>query len=229
MPRADLDGRPCWTPEQLRLHKRSSPIRWRSSKRSPRRRSRDEELTAYTPRCARCAASADPPRACPRRLHALVNKWRADWVRAGHISTSGAGPEAAPRRQSPIRLLQRAMGRGAEGRRPGTRSVFDKDGGLNLPHDPHRPRPAIAFFNEPARLERYLPPTPAARTSIALPPALAPASLPKSQARFGPLLSSCADKKRREGAPFTTLSRAAREGPVSAPFAQQWEVRAVRA
>jgi hypothetical protein len=159
---ASLDGRPGWTPEQLRLHKKIVADSVAFIEKIGRAEEvADEELTAYT-RAMRplVLASADAAaRAQLDGLHALVNKWRAELgPRWTHIDVVVLGPKQPRAGNLQYAYFQRAMGRGAEGRRLWyAEGVFDKDGGLNLLGTILIDRgAAIAFFNEPARLERDL-------------------------------------------------------------------------
>ncbi len=159
---ASLDGRPGWTPEQLRLHKKivADSVAF-IEKIGRAEKVADEELTAYT-RAMRplVLASADAAaRVQLDGLHALVNKWRAELgPRWTHVDVVVLGPKQPRVGNLQYAYFQRALGRGAEGRRLWyAEGVFDKDGGLNLLGTILIDRGAsLAFFNDPVRLERDL-------------------------------------------------------------------------
>jgi hypothetical protein len=157
-----LDGRPGWSADQLALHRRiAADTEKFIEKIGGAEEVADEELTAYT-RAMRplVLASADAAaRAQLDGLHALVNKWRAELgPRWTHVDVVVLGPKQPRVGNLQYAYFQRAMGRGAEGRRLWyAEGVFDKDGGLNLLGTILIDRGAsLSFFNDPVRLERDL-------------------------------------------------------------------------
>ncbi len=159
---ASLDGRPGWTAEQLRLHRKivADSVAF-IEKIGGAEQVADEQLTAYT-RAMRplVLASADAAaRAQLDGLHALVNKWRAElgphW---GHVNVVVLGPKQPRPGNVQYEYFVRAMGRAAVGKRLWyAEGVFDKDGGANLLGTLLADRGAsIAFFGDPVRLERDL-------------------------------------------------------------------------
>jgi hypothetical protein len=159
---ASLDGRPGWTPEQLRLHKKIVADSLAFIEKIARAEEvADEELTAYT-RAMRplVLASADAAaKAQLDGLHALVNKWRAELgPRWTHVDVVVLGPKQPRPGNVQYEYFRRAMGPGAEGRRLWyAEGVFDRESGLNLLGTILIDRGAsLAFFNEPKRLERDL-------------------------------------------------------------------------
>ncbi|HEY7610742.1 MAG TPA: hypothetical protein VIF14_16050 [Alphaproteobacteria bacterium] len=159
---ASLDGRPGWTPEQLRLHKKivAESLKFMETIGGAEQVS-DDQLTAYT-RAMRplVLASADAAaRAQLDGLHALVNKWRSElgphW---SHVDVVVLGPKQPRPGNAQYEYFVRAMGCGAVGKRLWyAEGVFDKDGGVNLLGTILVDRGAsIAFFNDPVRLERDL-------------------------------------------------------------------------
>ena len=159
---ASLDGRPGWTPEQLRLHKKivADSMRF-MEKIGGAEEVSDAALTVYT-RAMRplVLASADAAaRAQLDGLHALVNKWKAElgphW---SHVDVVVLGPKQPRPGNVQYEYFLRAMGRGAVGKRLWyAEGVFDKDGGVSLLGTILIDRGAsLAFFNDPVRLERDL-------------------------------------------------------------------------
>jgi len=92
-------------------------------------------------------------------LHALVTKWRQELGPAwSHADVVVLGPKQPRPGNVQYEYFKRAMGRGAEGKRLWyAEGVFDRDGGLTLLGTILLDRGAsIAFFADPARLERDL-------------------------------------------------------------------------
>jgi len=159
---ASLDGRAGWTAEQLRIHKAIVAASEKFiEKVGGAEVAGDDELTAYT-RAMRplVLASADAAaKAQLDGLHALVTKWRAELgAHWGHIHVVVLGPKQPRPGNVQYEYFVRAMGRAAVGKRLWyAEGVFDKDGGANLLGTILLDRGAsIAFFNDPARLERDL-------------------------------------------------------------------------
>jgi hypothetical protein len=160
---ASLDGRAGWTPAQLRDHQAivAAAARFIAAIGAAKQMG-DAELTAYT-RAMRplVLAGADAAaRAQLDGLHALVGKWRAEmgagpWSRL-HVVV--LGPKQPRPGNVQYAYFQRALGRGAEGRRLWyAEGVFDKDGGVTLMGTILLDRGAsLAFFGDPVRLERDL-------------------------------------------------------------------------
>lgn len=159
---ASLDGRPGWSADQLRLHKKivADSLAF-MEKIGAAEQVSDAQLTAYT-RAMRplVLASADAAaKAQLDGLHALVTKWRAELgARWSHVDVVVLGPKQPRPGNVQYEYFRRAMGPGAEGRRLWyAEGVFDKDGGLNLLGTILIDRGAsIAFFDDPKRLERDL-------------------------------------------------------------------------
>lgn len=159
---ASLDGRPGWTPEQLRLHKQIATASEKFiEKIGSAEQVGDQELTNYT-RMMRPLVLASADAAAKVQLdglHALVTKWRAELgPRWTHIDVVVLGPKQPRQGNLQYAYFQRAMGRAAQGRRLWyAEGVFDKDGGLNLLGTILIDRGAsLAFFADPVRLERDL-------------------------------------------------------------------------
>ncbi len=159
---ASLDGRPGWTPEQLRLHQKivADSLKFMETIGAAEQY-HDEQLNAYT-RAMRplVLASADAAaRAQLDGLHAAVNKIRAElgphW---SHVDVVVLGPKQPRPGNVQYEYFRRAMGRGAEGNRLWyAEGIFDKDGGMNLLGTILNDRGAsLAFFNDAHRLERDL-------------------------------------------------------------------------
>jgi catechol 2,3-dioxygenase-like lactoylglutathione lyase family enzyme len=159
---ATLERRPGWTPEQLRAHKAIADASLRFMERvMGAEEVKDAELTAYT-RAMRplVLASADAAaKAQLDGLHALVTRWRAELGPAwGQVHVVVLGPKQPRPGNVQYEYFVRAMGRAAVGKRLWyAEGVFDKDGGVNLLGTILLDRGAsIAFFADPARLERDL-------------------------------------------------------------------------
>jgi len=159
---ASLDGRPGWTPEQLRLHKQIATASEKFiEKIGGAEECSDQELTNYT-RMMRPLVLASADAAAKVQLdglHALVTKWRAELgPRWTHVDVVVLGPKQPRPGNVQYAYFKRAMGPGAEGRRLWyAEGVFDKDGGLNLLGTILIDRGAsLAFFANPTRLERDL-------------------------------------------------------------------------
>lgn len=157
---AGLEGRPGWTPEQLRAHKAIVDASLKFMERvMGAEEVRDAELTAYT-RAMRplVLASADAAaKAQLEGLHALVGKWRAELGPAAwaQVHVVVLGPKQPRPGNVQYEYFVRALGRGAVGKRLWyAEGVFDRDGGVNLLGTILLDRGAsIAFFADPARLE----------------------------------------------------------------------------
>jgi hypothetical protein len=160
---ASLEGRPGWTPEQVKAHRAIIDASLKFMERvMGAEEVKDAELTAYT-RAMRplVLASADAAaKAQLDGLHALVNKWRAEmgpgaWSQV-HVVV--LGPKQPRPGNVQYEYFVRALGRGAVGKRLWyAEGVFDKDGGVNLLGTILVDRGAsIAFFADPVRLERDL-------------------------------------------------------------------------
>lgn len=160
---ASLDGRPGWTPAQLRNHKAivAASVEFIETVGAAEQVS-DARLTAYT-RAMRPLVLASAEAAAQVQLdglHALVNKWRAEmgpdaWARV-HVVV--LGPKQPRPGNVQYEYFVRAVGRGAVGKRLWyAEGTFDKDGGLDLLGTILLDRGAsIAFFADPVRLERDL-------------------------------------------------------------------------
>lgn len=159
---ASLDGRPGWTPEQLRIHKKivADSLKFMETIGAAEQ-FHDNQLNAYT-RAMRplVLASADAAaRAQLDGLHAAVNKVRAElgphW---SHVDVVVLGPKQPRPGNVQYEYFARAMGRGAVGKRLWyAEGIFDKDGGMNLLGTILNDRAAsLAFFDDPVRLERDL-------------------------------------------------------------------------
>lgn len=159
---ASLDGRPGWTSEQLRLHKKivADSLKFMETIGAAEQ-FHDSQLDAYTRAMAPLVlASADAAaRAQLDGLHAAVNKIRAElgphW---SHVDVVVLGPKQPRPGNVQYEYFVRAMGRGAVGKRLWyAEGIFDKDGGMNLLGTILNDRAAsIAFFKDPVRLERDL-------------------------------------------------------------------------
>ncbi len=159
---ASLDGRSDWTPDQLALHKRIvSDSAAFIEKIGGAEQVTDDELTAYT-RAMRPLVLASADAAARKQLdglHALVTKWREELgPRWSHVDVVVLGPKQPRPGNVQYEYFRRAMGPGAEGRRLWyAEGVFDREGGFNLLGTILIDRgAAIAFFDDPKRLERDL-------------------------------------------------------------------------
>jgi len=159
---ASLDGRPGWTPDQLRLHKSivAASVQF-IEKVGGAEQASEDDLTNYV-RAMRplVLASADAAaRAQLDGLHALVTKWRQElgphW---SHTDVIVLGPKQPRVGNVQYEYFKRAMGPNAEGRRLWyAEGIFDKERGLELLGTIMVDKGAsIAFFGNPTRLERDL-------------------------------------------------------------------------
>jgi hypothetical protein len=159
---ASLDGRPGWTPEQLRLHKKivADSLAF-LEKIGAAEQFHDSDLNAYT-RAMRPLVLASADAAAKVQLdglHALVNKWKAElgphW---SHVDVVVLGPKQPRPGNVQYEYFVRALGRGAVGKRLWyAEGIFDKDGGMTLYGTIRVDRAAsLAFFGDPVRLERDL-------------------------------------------------------------------------
>lgn len=160
---ASVDGRPGWTPEQLKGHKAIVDASLKFIETIMRAEEvGDAQLIAYT-RAMRPLLLVSADAAAMAQLdglHALVNKWRAEmgpgpW---SHIQIVVLGPKQPRAGNVQYEYFVRALGRAAVGKHLWyAEGVFDKDGGANLLGTILLDRGAsLAFFNDPVRLERDL-------------------------------------------------------------------------
>jgi hypothetical protein len=157
-----LEGRPGWTPEQLKAHRAIVDASLKFMERvMGAEEVKDAELTAYT-RAMRplVLASADAAaKAQLDGLHALVTKWRGELGPAwGQVHVIVLGPKQPRAGNVQYEYFVRALGRAAVGKRLWyAEGVFDKEGGVNLLGTILLDRGAsIAFFADSVRLERDL-------------------------------------------------------------------------
>jgi len=159
---ASLEGRPGWTPDQIRLHRKIAADSEKFiEKVGGAEQANEDDITNYT-RAMRplVLASADAAaKAQLDGLHALVTKWRQElgphW---SHTDVVVLGPKQPRPGNVQYEYFKRAMGPGAEGRRLWyAEGVFDKDGGVTLLGTILLDRGAsLAFFGNTTRLERDL-------------------------------------------------------------------------
>ena len=159
---ASLDGRPGWSPEQIRLHKKIADDSAKFIEKIGGAEEASEDAITNYVRAMRplVLASADAAaKAQLDGLHALVTKWRQElgphW---SHTDVVVLGPKQPRPGNVQYEYFKRAMGPGAEGRRLWyAEGVFDKDGGVTLVGTILLDRGAsLAFFGNTTRLERDL-------------------------------------------------------------------------